>query len=90
MKVVTKAGAERQEFTQMFQEPAQRKFDLVLFWALDSFTREGLQKTIYYLQQLDSCGVKFHSYTGRYLNIDPELVRTCPYPTRGYLFLSSR
>ncbi|MCH8957533.1 resolvase, partial [candidate division KSB1 bacterium] len=36
----------------MFQDAAQRKFDLVLFWALDRFTREGLQKTIFYLRQL--------------------------------------
>jgi len=66
---------QRQQFTQMFQDAAQRKFDLVLFWALDRFTREGLQKTIYYLQQLDSCGVKFHSYTEEYLNTDNELVK---------------
>ena len=59
----------------MFQDAAQRKFDLVLFWALDRFTREGLQKTIYYLQQLDSCGVTFHSYSEPYLNTDQELVR---------------
>ena len=59
----------------MFEEASQRKFDLLLFWALDRFTREGLQKTIYYLQQLDSCGVKFHSYTEPYLNTDQELVR---------------
>ncbi|MCH8019688.1 recombinase family protein, partial [candidate division KSB1 bacterium] len=43
--------------------------------ALDRFTREGLQKTIFYLRQLDDCGVKFHSYTEPYLNTDQELVR---------------
>ena len=59
----------------MFQDAAQRNFDLVLFWALDRFTREGLQKTIFYLRQLDDCGVKFHSYTEPYLNTDQELVR---------------
>jgi len=59
----------------MFQDAAQRKFDLVLFWALDRFTREDLQKTIFYLRQLDDCGVKFHSYTEPYLNTDQELVR---------------
>jgi len=71
----SKGRGQRQQFTQMFQDAAQRKFDLVLFWALDRFTREGLQKTIYYLQQLDSCGVKFHSYTEEYLNTDNELVK---------------
>jgi len=32
-----KGSGERQAFTQMFQDAAQRKFDLVLFWALDRF-----------------------------------------------------
>ena len=71
----SKSRGQRQQFTQMFQDAAQRKFDLVLFWALDRFTREGLQKTIYCLQQLESCGVKFHSYTEEYLNTDNELVK---------------
>ena len=70
-----KGRSERKQFALMFEEASQRKFDLLLFWALDRFTREGLQKTIYYLQQLESCGVKFHSYTEPYLNTDQELVR---------------
>jgi len=37
--------------------------------------REGLQKTIYYSQQLDSCSVQFHSYREEYLNTDNELVK---------------
>ena len=71
----SKGKAERKQFAQIFQDASQRKFDLLLFWALDRFTREGLQKTIYYLQQLDDCGVKFHSFTESYLNTDNELVR---------------
>jgi len=71
----SKGRGERKQFTKMFQDASQRKFDLVLFWALDRFTREGLQKTIYYLQQLDNCGVKFHSYREEYLNTDNELVK---------------
>ena len=49
--------------------------DTTPFWALDRFTREGLQKTIYYLQQLDNFGVNFHSFTEPYLNTDQEFVR---------------
>ena len=58
-----KGRGERKQFGRIFEEASQRKFDLLIFWALDRFTREGLQKTIYYLQQLDDFGVKFHSYT---------------------------
>ena len=71
----SKGRGERKQFTQMFEDASRRKFDLLLFWALDRFTREGLAKTIFYLQQLDKYGVKFHSYREEYLNSDNELVR---------------
>lgn len=70
-----KGKNERTAFAQLFQDASKRLFDIVLFWALDRFTREGLQKTIFYLQQLDEAGVQFHSYTEQYLTTDNELVR---------------
>jgi DNA invertase Pin-like site-specific DNA recombinase len=47
---------------------------MVLFWSLDRFTREGIQKTIYYLQQLDTYGIRFKSYTETILDTENELV----------------
>ena len=47
---------------------------LVLFWSLDRFSREGIRKTILYLQQLDGFGVKFKSYSETPLDTDNELV----------------
>ena len=44
-----KGRGERKAFTEMFADASQRKFDLVIFWALDRFTREGLAKTISFL-----------------------------------------
>lgn len=70
-----KGRNERTAFAQLFHDASKRHFDIVLFWALDRFTREGLQKTIFYLQQLDVAGVQFHSYTEQYLTTDNELVR---------------
>lgn len=69
-----KGKGERKAFTQMFTDASERKFDIVLFWALDRFTREGLAKTIFYLQQLDSSGVRFHSFKEDYLDSGNELV----------------
>lgn len=69
-----KGRGERRQFTQMFEDASQRRSDLVLFWALDRFTLERLARTIFYLQQLDSCGVRFQSYREEYLNSDNELV----------------
>ena len=53
----------------------QKKFDCVLFWVLDRFSREGMAQTIAHLQCLVSYGVAFHSYTEPHLATDNELVR---------------
>jgi len=70
-----KKGTERRrQFARLFEDAHRREFDLVLFWALDRFSREGMVQTIMHLQKLDSYGVKFHSYTEAHLNTDNELV----------------
>lgn len=43
----------------MLADAERLRFDLVLFWALDRFSREGIRETIHYLQRLDACGVRF-------------------------------
>ena len=48
---------------------------MVLVWALDRFSREGMHPTIVHLQRLASYGVAFHSYTEPLLSTDNELVR---------------
>jgi len=63
------------EFTRLFEDAAKRRFDLVLFWALDRFSREGLSDVVLHLRRLDSHGVGFHSYTEEFLNTDNELSR---------------
>jgi DNA invertase Pin-like site-specific DNA recombinase len=56
----------------MLSDAAARRFDLVVFWALDRLTREGPLKTLLYLEQLASSGVKFKSFT------EPMLDTTTP------------
>src|SRR6516165_3417817 len=65
----------RKQFAAMFEDAHKRKFDCVLFWALDRFTREGMVPTILHLQRLAACGVGFHSFTEPHLATDNELVR---------------
>jgi DNA invertase Pin-like site-specific DNA recombinase len=65
----------RKQFAALFEDAHKRKFDCVLFWALDRFTREGLTPTVMYLQRLAECGVSFHSYTEPHLATDNELLR---------------
>src|SRR5262245_27957106 len=65
----------REQFNLLFQDAHRRQFDLVVFWALDRFSREGMVPTILHLQRLASCGVGFHSFTEPHLATDSELVR---------------
>ncbi len=69
-----KGRRERAAFARLFEDAAARRFDLVVFWSLDRFSREGIRKTILYLQRLDGFGVRFKSYTEAYLDTDNELV----------------
>jgi DNA invertase Pin-like site-specific DNA recombinase len=70
-----KGTKDRKQFAALFEDAHKRKFDCVLFWALDRFTREGMVPTIMHLQRLAYCGVGFHSYTEPHLATDNELVR---------------
>jgi DNA invertase Pin-like site-specific DNA recombinase len=70
-----KGAEKRKQFAALFEDAAKRKFDCVLFWALDRFSREGMAQTIIHLQRLSSYGVAFHSYIEPHLATDNELVR---------------
>ena len=60
--------AHRVEFQRMFSDASRRKFDLVLFWALDRLSREGVLPTLQYLNRLESYGVGFRSFTEPYFD----------------------
>jgi DNA invertase Pin-like site-specific DNA recombinase len=70
-----KAAGQRREYARLFADAARRKFDMVLVWALDRFSRAGMASTIADLQRLNSYGVAFHSYSEPHLSTDNELVR---------------
>src|SRR5258707_10881620 len=70
-----KGTDQRKQFALLFEDAHKRKFDCVLFWALDRFTREGMVPTIMHLQRLASYGVGFHSYTETHLATVNELLR---------------
>jgi len=68
--VDTESGgkASRSSFLRLFDDAHAQAFDIVLFWSLDRFSREGTRKTINYLHELESYGVDFVSHTERYLD----------------------
>src|SRR4030095_10098201 len=59
---------DRVEFQRLFEDASQRKFDLVLFWSLDRFSREGVLPTLNHLERLASYGVGYRSFTEQYLD----------------------
>ncbi|MDQ3397121.1 MAG: recombinase family protein [Deinococcota bacterium] len=65
----------RKEFDLMMQDAARRRFDLLLFYNLSRFSREGVRKTIHYLERLDSHGVRFKSLQEPLLDTDNEMIR---------------
>src|SRR5215831_16864311 len=60
--------SDREQFQRLFEDASQRKFDLVLFWSLDRFSREGVLETLNHLQRLLSYGVGYRSFTEQYLD----------------------
>jgi DNA invertase Pin-like site-specific DNA recombinase len=65
---VTGKHSDRERFQKLFEDASQRKFDLVLFWSLDRFSREGVLETLNHLQRLSSYGVGYRSFTEQYLD----------------------
>jgi DNA invertase Pin-like site-specific DNA recombinase len=60
--------SDREQFQKMFADASQRRFDLVLFWSLDRFSREGVLETLNHLQRLSAAGVGYKSFTEQYLD----------------------
>jgi DNA invertase Pin-like site-specific DNA recombinase len=60
--------SDRKAFNQMFEDARLKHFDLVLFWSLDRFSREGILPTLQYLQKLDSYEIQWRSLQEQYLD----------------------
>jgi DNA invertase Pin-like site-specific DNA recombinase len=63
-----KTEKNRPAFAAMLKAAHQRKFDILIFWALDRLTREGTRATLNYLQRLESKGVDYVSYQEQWLD----------------------
>jgi len=59
---------DRIEFQEMFRDATHRRFDLLLFWSLDRFTREGVLETLTHLNRLTGAGVGYRSFTEPYFD----------------------
>ena len=55
--------ANRAQFRAMMADASRRRFDVVVVWALDRFSREGVPETFDHISHLSSHGVQFVSFT---------------------------
>jgi hypothetical protein len=60
--------SKRQHFQRLFADASRREFDLVLFWSLDRFSREGVLATLQHLEKRTAPGVNWRSFTEEYLD----------------------
>jgi DNA invertase Pin-like site-specific DNA recombinase len=67
--------ADRTAFQQMLKDAHQKKFDVIIVWALDRLSREGMSRTIQLLEMLERMGIAVISYTEPYLDTTNELAR---------------
>src|SRR4029434_3575537 len=58
---------DRPQFKALMDAASRREFDLVLFWSLDRFSREGVLETLQCLRTLTSYGVGWKSFTEQLL-----------------------
>ncbi len=66
----TESGSrgDRAAFQQMFADASRRKFDCLLFWSLDRFSREGVLPTLRHLERLTAYGISWRSYTEQFFD----------------------
>jgi len=65
-------SGDRQRFLQMLNDADKHKFDLILVWALDRLSREGISNTLGYLERLKRNGVALKSLQESWLDTRDE------------------
>jgi DNA invertase Pin-like site-specific DNA recombinase len=70
-----KSADQRPQYARLFADAARREFDMVLVWALDRLSRNGMAATITDLQRLSSYRGTFHSFSEPHLSTENELAR---------------
>lgn len=61
IETISGGSANRPQFQKMLEDARLRKFDVILVWALDRFSREGINNTLSYLKQLKNHKVSLRS-----------------------------
>jgi len=65
-------NSNRPQFQRMLKDAQERKFNIVLVWALDRFSREGILNTLSYLRKLKDNNVALKSLQESWLDTRDE------------------
>jgi DNA invertase Pin-like site-specific DNA recombinase len=65
----------RPEFRRMRMDARQNKFNGILVWSLDRFSREGILNTMDYIKDLGNYNVFLKSYQDTWLNTENSMMR---------------
>jgi DNA invertase Pin-like site-specific DNA recombinase len=57
-----KRSDNRREFQRLLREASQHRFDVLVVWALDRLSREGVHATFDHIKRLKGYGVEFESF----------------------------
>lgn len=69
---VSGATSDRPQFLRLRMDAHQRKFQILLIWSLDRFSREGIPMTFFYIEELKRCGVGIISHQEPWLDTRQE------------------
>ncbi|MBU4312670.1 MAG: recombinase family protein [Candidatus Omnitrophica bacterium] len=64
--------SDRENFLKMLEDVDKRKFDLLLIWALDRLSREGISNTLSYLERIKRNGIALKSLQESWLDTRDE------------------
>jgi len=64
--------ADRPEFHRMMLAASKRQVDILLFWSVDRFSREGIVPVLTNLKRLSAYGVRYRSYQEPFIDTTSE------------------
>lgn len=64
----TGKNADRKHFKRMMRDAEAKHFDLLVFWALDRLSREGVLETLQHLRRLNDWGVNWQSRSEQHID----------------------
>jgi DNA invertase Pin-like site-specific DNA recombinase len=64
--------SDRPQFLAMMHAASKRQFDILLFWSVDRFSREGIVPVLTNLKRLSSYGVRYRSYQEPFIDTTSE------------------